>query len=291
MIRGHPPEAYRAFAGFVAFGTLLGGWAALVPQVQADIGASKGALGLALLCIGLGSVPAMLLVAPIVNRRGPSVTPWALAALAATAILPALATSIWALGLALALVGAASGAVDVSINAAASEIEARTGDRLMQLAHGLFSTGLLAGAIAVGLARQAGAGRLVVLTCLAAVLLLAAVVNRVQPSPAHTERPSGSRRFRLRRHVVLLGLVCAAAFLTEGGIENWSAIFMEQELSATPLVSALGPASYALAMVVGRFSGQWVTGRVSDRRLLGGGALLSVEGSCSRPRRRRFRSR
>ena len=99
---------------FAAFGTLLGGWAALVPQVQSDLGASKGALGLALLCIGLGSLPAMLLVGPVVDRRGPSVMPWALGALAVGAILPALAGSIWMLAAALVAVGAGSGAVDVS---------------------------------------------------------------------------------------------------------------------------------------------------------------------------------
>ena len=141
MIRGHPRDAYRTFMAFAAFGTLLGGWAALVPQVQSDLGASKGALGLALLCIGLGSLPAMLLVGPVVDRRGPSVMPWALGALAVGAILPALAGSIWMLAAALVAVGAGSGAVDVSINAGASDIEARTGDRIMQLAHGLFSAG------------------------------------------------------------------------------------------------------------------------------------------------------
>ena len=277
MIRGHPREAYRTFIAFAAFGMLLGGWAALVPQVQSDLGASKGALGLALLCIGLGSLPAMLLVGPVVDRRGPSVMPWALGALAVGAILPALAGSIWMLAAALVAVGAGSGAVDVSINAGASDIEARTGARIMQLAHGLFSAGVLVGAIATGLARQAGAGRLVILTGLAGVLLAAALLNRDQPA----RRRGGEdvrRRFRLRRHVILLGIVCGAAFLTEGGIENWSAIFMEQELDASPFVSALGPASYAFAMVVGRFSGQWVTGRVPDRQLLGGGALVSLAG-------------
>lgn len=276
MIRGHPRDAYRTFAAFTAFGTLWGGWAALVPQVQQDVGASKGALGLALLGIGVGSVPAMLLVGPAINRRGPRLLPLVLLALAAAAILPALAGSVWTLAASLLAVGAASGAVDVSINAAASEVEARTGDRIMQLAHGLFSVGVLTGAIAVGVSRQAGAGRLVILGGIAAVLLLAAAANRGQPRRAagHAVAP----RFRVRRRVMLLGLACGAAFLVEGGIENWSAIFMERDLGASPLVSALGPGSYALAMVAGRLSGQWLTGRVSDRHLLGGGALLSLLG-------------
>lgn len=276
MIRGHPRDAYRTFAAFTAFGTLWGGWAALVPQVQQDVGASKGALGLALLAVGAGSVPAMLLVGPAVNRRGPRVLPPLLLALALAAILPGLAGSVWTLAATLLAVGAASGAVDVAINAAASEVEARTGDRIMQLAHGLFSLGVLAGAVAVGVSRQAGAGRLPILGGLAAGLALAALANRGRPGSV--ARSGGVPRFRVRRHVVLLGLACGGAFLVEGGIENWSAIFMERDLGASPLQSALGPSSYALAMVAGRFSGQWLTGRISDRRLLGGGALLSLAG-------------
>ena len=115
-----------------------------------------------------------------------------------------------------------------------------------------------------------------ILTGLAGVLLAAAVVNRDQPA----RRRGGDeirRRVRLRRHVILLGIVCGAAFLTEGGIENWSAIVMEQELDASPFVSALGPASYAFAMVVGRFSAMGDRPRARPQ-LLGGGALVSLAG-------------
>ena len=276
MIRGHPPDAYRTFAGFAAFGLLWGGWAALVPQTQEDVGASNGALGLALLCVGVGSVPAMILVGPVIDRRGPRVMPVMLLGLAAAAVAPALASSVWTLALTLVAVGAASGAVDVSINSAAADVEARTGERIMQLAHGLFSVGVLTGAIATGVARELGAGRLVILGGIAVVLVAAATVNLGRPG--RSSPVAEGRRFRLHRSVLWLGLACGAAFLVEGGIENWSALFLERELEATPLVSALGPASYALAMVAGRFSGQCFTGRLADRLLLAAGALLSMIG-------------
>ena len=44
-------------AAFVALGLFWGGWAALVPAVQDATGASKGALGLALLCVAVGLGP------------------------------------------------------------------------------------------------------------------------------------------------------------------------------------------------------------------------------------------
>lgn len=62
------PSLRGPFAAFFAFGGLWGTWAVLVPVVPDAIGASKGTLGLALLCVGLGSLPAMVLVGPRVDR-------------------------------------------------------------------------------------------------------------------------------------------------------------------------------------------------------------------------------
>jgi len=104
-------------------------------------------------------LPAMALAGLAIDRFGSRVLPLALLAFAGAAFLPALPASVPALGAALLILGAASGALDVAINAEVAAIEARTGTRLMQLAHALFSAGVVSGAVAVGAARQAGAGR------------------------------------------------------------------------------------------------------------------------------------
>ena len=146
-------------AAFVGLGLLWGGWAALVPAVQDAVGASKGTLGLALLFVAVGSLPAMLLTGRELDRRGTSILPWLIVGLAVAAVLPAFAGSVPVLALCLVALGVGTGAMDVAMNAAVSELEVREGTRLMQLAHGLYSAGVLVGALAVGLARQAGAGR------------------------------------------------------------------------------------------------------------------------------------
>ena len=268
---------YGTLAAFTALGVLWGGWAALVPAIQDAVGASKGELGLALLFVGLGSLPAMLVAGPMINRHGGRVLPVTLAALAAAAVLPGFADSVPTLALALMAIGAASGALDVAINASASDWEVRTGGRVMQVAHALFSAGVIVGALGVGLARQAGAGRLACLGAIAVVLAVTALANARQPAPAWRARPPAGR-IRFRRATVLLGAACGLAFLVEGGIENWSALFLEQELDARPAVSALGPAAYAFAMVAGRLAGHPLSARFGDRLLLGGGAVLAIVG-------------
>lgn len=102
-----------------------------------SVGATKGAPGLAFLFVAVGSVPAMLLTGRELDRRGTRILPWLLAGLAAAAVLPAFAGSVAALAAGLRGIGVFSGATDVAMNAAVSELEARRETRLMQLAHAL----------------------------------------------------------------------------------------------------------------------------------------------------------
>jgi MFS family permease len=78
--------------------------------------------------------------------------------------------------------------------------------------------------------------------------------------------------------VLVLGGLCAVAFVAESGIENWSALFLEDELDAAPAVSGLGPGLFAAAMVTGRTLGQGLEARIGDRPLLTGGALVAAGG-------------
>jgi MFS family permease len=267
-------RAAPTLAGFVALGLFWGAWAAVLPSVQRATGASNGTLGVALFFVAVGSLPAMLLLAgPAVDRYGGRAVALACAAFAAATALPGLANSVPMLAAALVLTGAASGVLDVGVNANAARIEARSGRRLMPLAHGLYSTGVLVGAASAGLARSAGAGREPILLAVAGLIALAAVPLGADRS---SMPPGAPRRPRLERALLVIGLVGAAAFVVEGGTESWSALFLERQLHAQPAISGLGPGVFGAAMAAGRFFGQ--TSRLSDRALLAGGALLAAAG-------------
>ncbi|HZT15269.1 MAG TPA: MFS transporter [Gaiellaceae bacterium] len=272
------PRRTPTLAGFGVLGLFWGCWAAVLPDVQHATGASKAGLGAAMLFVTVGSLPAMLLVAgPAVDRFGPRAVAVACAAFAAATALPGLATSLPLLALTLVAAGAGSGALDVGINANVARIESATGARLMPLAHGLYSVGILLGAVGAGLARGAGAGREPILLTVAALILLTAP-TLTGPRQERPSRPPSDRRLRLtlERTLVILGLAGAAAFLVEGGMESWSALFLERQLHAHPAVSGLGPGVFGGAMAAGRFFGQ--ASRLADRTLLIGGAALACGG-------------
>ena len=115
-----------------------------------------------------------------------------------------------------------------------------------------------------------------VLGGIAAALLVAAALNvgheRIERRPGPTSRP------RLNRAAIPIGLVCGAAFVIEGGMENWGAVFLERDLDAAPAMSALAPAAYGGAMMLGRFSGQWLESRLGDTVLLAGSMVVALGG-------------
>ena len=266
-----------SLSAFSAFGVFWGAWAVLLPEVKAQTGASVAELGVALLFVAAAALPTMFATGLLLDRFGPRILPVSAAFFGLAVLLPGLADSVWQLVLALIVVGAASGALDVSINFGATSIEACGGAPIMQKAHASFSAGFLAGSVFAALAREAGADSLPILLATSTVPFLSAWLNRDAlrlPPPAERRAP----RISLTKPLLTLGVLCGIAFVVESGIEQWSALFLETELDASPAYSGLGPAFFAGAMVTGRVLGHGLGLRFGDRRLLAGGALLSASG-------------
>jgi MFS family permease len=269
------PRRGPTLAGFFVLGSFWGAWAAVLPSVQLATGASKGALGVAMLFVSIGSIPAMFfLAAPAVDRFGARAVAIGCGVFAIATTLPGLATTLPTLILALTFAGIGSGLLDVAINANVGRIESATGARLMPFAHGMYSVGILVGAVGAGLARGAGVGREPILVAIAALVALAGLTVINDKARVHTEPVKG---LRIARGLLAIGFLGAAAFVVEGGTESWSALFLERQLHAHPAVSGLGPGIFGASMALGRFSGQGLH-RLSDRMLLGGGAALSAVG-------------
>jgi fucose permease len=130
-----------------------------------------------------------------------------------------------------------------------------------------------------------------VAVALAAVLMLALVLllgARLPARPATASvRPSmsfGRRGPHADRVLLGLGVICFCAFLTEGALADWSAVWLHDKAAASESRAALGYAVFAGAMTLMRLVGDRVLqafGSVRVLRLLTalgaaalGGALL-----------------
>ena len=253
----------RVLGGFAAFGAFWGAWGATLPAIQAHAGVDDGQLGVALLCIGAGALVAMRGAGTLVDRWGAPALPAVLAAFAGAAVLPGLATSTATLCAALLVLGATSGAVDVAINAEGARTEAGSGRPVLSLAHGTFSACVVAGSLAAGALRAAGAGALLVLVLVAVVVAATAVVLLRAPAAAAAPAPTRGPLRPIPRLLVILGALCALAFFVENAWQSWGAVHLKTDpRRARP--GRAGSRPLRRRRRLSRLGGHGVAGRVSE---------------------------
>lgn len=270
--------AHATRVAFFISGFAMAAWAPLVPFTKTRLSIHEATLGLLLLCMGAGSIVSMPLAGALSARWGCRRVLVA-SALLVCASLPLLAlapTAPW-LGVALFLFGAGIGGLGCAGNIQAVLVERASGRPMMSGFHGLFSLGGVAGAggvigllgLGASLWQATGAVAAVVLGLLAAAGPHFLARGTEQSSPAFA-RPTGV--------VLFIGTLCFILFLAEGAMLDWSAVFLTQVQGMPAESAGLGYATFAVAMTLGRLTGdRWVR-RIGPPRAVLAGALIAAAG-------------
>lgn len=262
--------AARRAVGLVFFvnGAVLASWVPYVPEVKAIHGLSDGQLGGVLLALAVGAIFAMPVAGRLIGRFG-SRRMTTLAALLFPLLLPLPLVSPNVLGLtaALALLGAANGTLDVSMNAQGLVIERSSERPIMSSLHALFSAGGLAGAAVASGVMALGIGRVAhaLAVSLVAFASVAVVVRRLLFVATVRQDPQFAWP---SRGLLGLGSLAFLGLLAEGAMADWSAVYLRDALGASGSVAAAGFAAFALAMALGRFAGDRLVARCGSAVLL-----------------------
>jgi len=204
-------------AFFVA-GFVTATWAVLVPYARANTGVNDATLGSLLLCLGIGALLTMPITGALTSRFG--CRKGIIAALVLVIlVLPLLAvlTQPILLGLALLLIGIGVGVNDCAMNIQAILVEKASTMPLMSGFHGLYSVGGIAGAGLMTLLLALGIN----VTVSISVIILCVVVLAVLSYPGLLTyaNPKEGPAFAVPHGIVLLlGIICFSAFLTEGTV-------------------------------------------------------------------------
>ncbi|MDI3565650.1 MFS transporter [Bradyrhizobium sp. Arg816] len=263
-------------AFFVA-GVGLAAWAPLVPLAKERLAVDDRMLGLLLLCLGTGSVIAMLLTSVLNARYGSK--PIILAGgLGLAIMLPCLviADTPVRLGAALFAFGVSLGSIDVAMNIHAIELERDTGCPLMSGFHAQYSIGEFTGSAAVTafLSLQLGP---VFSTLVCSALMTIAIVS-AWPGLAAGSGQQGPSFVLPHRNVLLIAVLAAITFLVEGAMLDWSALLLVERELLAEAHGGIGCMVFSIAMAAGRLSGDAVVARIGDRATLILGTLPIVTG-------------
>lgn len=272
--------ARAPIAAFAAMGVLWGTFAAVLPDLKAQLAVTESELGLIILPTPIAAVTAMLLAPLIGAALGRVALPIATLLMAAAFALPGQAAQVWVFPLAMMACGGATGLTDVLMNARVAALENERNLHLMNLCHAAYSFGYAGGALATGAMRGAGWSPDWVMGTMAIAAGILALITLERDGTIHgLRKPKDGTAGHLGLIPIIGGGIVLIAFLTENAAENWSALHIEKTLGGSPEEGAMGPAALALTMGFARLAGQGIVTRVNPFRLLMGGALLSACGA------------
>jgi fucose permease len=165
------------------------------------------------------------------------------------------------------------------MNVQAVIVERESGGSLMSGFHGLFSVGGFIGAGLMALMLWAGlspAASSAVVSLLVALSLVAAAPYLLREPDAGEGH--GSMFVVPHGAVIFIGVLCFLCFLAEGAILDWSALLLTSEQGMDATRAGLGYAAFAIAMTVGRLTGDRVVRRLGGKRVLLLGGLCGAVG-------------
>jgi MFS family permease len=265
---------------FALNGALFASIWSRMPALQERASLTDGELGLALFFVMLGLLGSQLAAGALVSRVGSRPLVLAGGLLYSAALVPvAFSESLPALAASFAFLGLCTGVLDVSMNVHGLTVERELGWPILSTLHAFFSFGALAGA-AVG-SIVAGAGiavrpHLVATTSVGAAI--AVVASRFLLPTSADAAPEGLLVARPTRALALVGLFAFCALLSEGAVNDWAAVYLNNELAAGQGVAAAGLAVFSLTMGVGRLVGDRLTAAVGSVRLGRAGAPVAAAG-------------
>jgi MFS family permease len=261
---------------FMVSGILTGTLSSRWPWLAGRLHLTSGVIGALGLASTVGALVTMPFAARFVHRYGARAATWVLTvAMGVTLVLPPFAPGIAVLTVIFVLMGAVIGVADNAMNTAGVEAERKTRMTIMSGLHGMWSVGVLAGALAGSLAAQVGLDPRLQFAVMGGLIAVAGLASRpwLAGDPAVDSTTGGSAaeidvpKFVWPHGLVLLiGLVAFAAIFVEFAASSWAALFMHWTLHTSQAVAALATAVFALAMAAGRLAGDYVVARVGAVR-------------------------
>jgi len=277
---------------FLICGLGVSSWAVMVPFAKSRLRLNDAELGGLLLLLGAGSVTMMPLTGILMGRIG---SRWLIfiAALVIALCLPLLLIldTPLTLGIALFFFGAGIGTIDVAMNAHGVQVQNLYGKPIMSSLHGLFSVGGLFGAFGLGFLIRLGAQPLYAAVIIALSLLLIAIIGyrflfSLDIESAAIERFSSVITGKSRREAnawlspaaLFLGVLCFTAFLAEGAMLDWSALFLKEYRKVDVSLAGSGYAAFSVAMATTRLFGDRLVAWLKSDRIIVFGSLIAAIG-------------
>ncbi len=272
------PSSRIAATVFLALSAGLGAWYTRLPEIKASLDLSEAELGASLFFIPLGSATLLPFYSKIIGKLGDkkAIIISCLFFLALVSV-PGMMTTQWHFMVSLYFLGLAIGLTDVSMNAEVTAIEKQFGVVIMSGCHGFFSLGGMFGALFGSLMIYLDISVTYQMVLLGVVLVLIMIPQFKHLINADEPEDHGSLTLPPRQ-VLVFAIIGLCIMMSEGGISEWSAIFLKEDLTVAGEYAGLGFAGFSLLMALGRFYGDGLGLKYGSKSLVLVGSGLAVAG-------------
>lgn len=270
---------------FFSSGFLFASWASRIPYIQSSLKINNGTLGLLLLGIPIGALCSI----PISNRINQSfpsyqITLFSISVQVVFLGFIGLCPNSLLLGLALFFYGLFSNITNIAMNVQAVNLEEKMQANIMSSFHGFFSVANMAGAFfggIMGLISIIPFYHFLISSSITVLLVIALGRNLLKTD----NKPELPEKIKPSLHrllppvlVIYLGLIAFCVMLSEGAMADWSGVYIKTELHIVGGLNAAGYTSFALAMALIRFFGEWIIKQWGTSRTVWVSGLLIASG-------------
>lgn len=268
---------FSTYIGYIILGLAFGLWAMLVPFVKDRLSVDKAQLGMLLLLIATGAVISMFFTGYTAAKLGCRKTV-IISTLLISVCLPVLSvsSSVALTGLFMFLFGMGLGMLDVTLNIQGAIVEESMKKHLMAGFHSMYSFGVFFGILFITylLKHISSSYAAFAVTALIVILLIAII-----PALLTYGGDKPQKIFIKPTHILfVLGMICFIAFVAEGVILDWSALFMREVRNIPPEYAGYSFSLFYITMGIFRFLGDKTAEKFSIKTILFFSSILSILG-------------
>lgn len=265
------------YTGYIILGFAFGMWAMLVPFVKDRLLIDKAELGLLLLQIAFGAVISMFFTGLTAAKIGCRKTVILSTSLIIICLLVlSVSGSIFIMAVFMFLFGVGLGMLDVTLNIQGALVEEGMKKHLMAGFHSMYSFGVFFGILIVTylLKHFTYITAVYIITGLIFLLLVFSI-----PALLNYGGEVPQKLFiKPTRILFILGMICFIAFVAEGVILDWSALFMREVRKIEPQYAGYSFSLFYITMGIFRLLGDKIADKFSIKNILFASSLTAVAG-------------
>jgi MFS family permease len=267
---------------FLLCGLNFATWATRIPDFKYLLHLSDAELGTVLMGLPFGSLVSLPLAGWLLSKFHSRYI-CMLAVLLYIIIIPLIGFSInsYILFAALFFFGMAGDILNIAMNTQVVALEAKMSKIIMSSFHAIFSIGLMLGSLLGGLLSRLGYDFQSHFYLISGINILCIPIfypNLLRnEADQHAENMPQSSILNLGPYLIILALVAFCGMLCEGAMADWITLYFKEAVDLSSYSSTIGFSSFALAMVLGRFTGDYISRNFGVKNILSlNGILISL---------------